>query len=157
MNERNYDIAVIGAGPAGLAAAAAAKQNGAENVDIDDFRYPGPRPQTREAAVVMLADTIEAAARTSPDRSIEGLEALIRKLIRAKMDDGQLSETPMTLADVEKATEAFLTVLSGVFHQRVEYPEMKIPPKKDRHHEKETGEEADETADAPRSKRGKHA
>ncbi|MBQ8955210.1 MAG: HDIG domain-containing protein [Clostridia bacterium] len=113
------------------------KQNGAENVDIDDFRYPGPCPQTREAAVVMLADTIEAAARTTPDRSIEGLEALIRKLIRGKMDDGQLSETPMTLADVEKATEAFLTVLSGVFHQRVEYPEMKIPPKKERgRHEK---------------------
>ena len=123
------------------------KQNGAENVDIDDFRYPGPRPQTREAAVVMLADTIEAAARTTPDRSIEGLEALIRKLIRGKMEDGQLSETPMTLADVERATEAFLTVLSGVFHQRVEYPEMKIPPKKDRgHHEK-----ADEAEKEPQN------
>ena len=110
------------------------RQNGAENVDIDDFRYPGPKPQTREAAVVMLADTIEAAARTSPDRSIEGLETLIRKLIRGKMDDGQLNDTPMTLADVEKATEAFLTVLSGVFHQRVEYPDLQIPPKKEKAH-----------------------
>ncbi len=107
------------------------KQNGAENVDIDDFRYPGPRPQTREAAVVMLADTIEAAARTTPDRSMEGLEALIRKLIRGKIDDGQLNESPMTLEDIEKATMAFLTVLSGVFHQRVEYPELKIPPRKE--------------------------
>ena len=108
------------------------KQNGAENVDIDDFRYPGPRPQTREAAVVMLADTIEAAARTVPDRSGEALEALIRKLIRAKIDDGQLNESPMTMVDIEKATKAFVMVLSGVFHQRVEYPEMKIPPKKER-------------------------
>ena len=108
------------------------KQNGAENVDIDDFRYPGPRPQTREAAVVMLADTIEAAARTAPDRSSEALEALIRKLIRGKIDDGQLNESPMTMADIEKATKAFLMVLSGVFHQRVEYPEMKIPPKKEK-------------------------
>ncbi len=108
------------------------KQNGAENVDIDDFRYPGPRPQTREAAVVMLADTIEAAARTAPDRSSEALEALIRKLIRGKIDDGQLNESPMTMVDIEKATKAFVMVLSGVFHQRVEYPEMKIPPKKER-------------------------
>ncbi len=106
------------------------KQNGAENVDIDDFRYPGPRPQTREAAVVMLADTIEAAARTAPDRSSEALEALIRKLIRDKIDDGQLNESPMTMVDIEKATKAFAMVLSGVFHQRVEYPDMKIPLRK---------------------------
>ena len=105
------------------------KQNGAENVDIDDFRYPGPRPQTREAAIVMLADTIEAAARTAPDRTTEGLEKLIRKLIRGKMDDGQLNESPMTLEDIERATKAFLTVLCGVFHQRVEYPDVIIPPK----------------------------
>ncbi|MBR4441685.1 MAG: HDIG domain-containing protein, partial [Clostridia bacterium] len=108
------------------------KQNGAENVNIDDFRYPGPRPQTREAAVVMLADTIEAAARTAPDRSSEALETLIRKLIRDKIDDGQLNESPMTMVDIEKATKAFVMVLSGVFHQRVEYPDMKIPPKKER-------------------------
>ncbi len=106
------------------------EQNGAENVDIDDFRYPGPKPQTREAAIVMLADTIEAAARTAPDRSAEGLEKLIRKLIRGKMDDGQLNDAPITLKDVERATKAFVTVLGGVFHQRIEYPDLVIPPKK---------------------------
>ena len=106
------------------------EQNGAENVDIDDFRYPGPKPQTKEAAIVMLADTIEAAARTAPDRSAEGLEALIRKLIRGKMDDGQLNDAPITLKDVERATRAFVTVLGGVFHQRIEYPDLVIPPKK---------------------------
>lgn len=105
-------------------------QNGAENVDIDDFRYPGPKPQTREAAIVMLADTIEAAARTAPDRSAEGLEKLIRKLIRGKMDDGQLDDAPITLKDIERATKAFVTVLGGVFHQRIEYPDLVIPPKK---------------------------
>lgn len=106
------------------------EQNGAENVDIDDFRYPGPKPQTKEAAIVMLADTIEAAARTASDRSAEGLEKLIRKLIRGKMDDGQLNDAPITLKDVERATRAFVTVLGGVFHQRIEYPDLVIPPKK---------------------------
>ena len=107
------------------------KQDGAENVDIDDFRYAGPRPQTREAEVVMLADTIEAAARTASDRTSEGLEKLIRQLIRAKIDDGQLNDSPMTLSDIEKVTKAFVTVLSGVFHQRVKYPEIKLPSRRE--------------------------
>ena len=108
------------------------RQSGESNVDINDFRYPGPRPQTREAAIVMLADTVEAAARTAPDRTNEGLDKLIRELIRAKIDDGQLNESPITLADIEKATQAFVTVLSGVFHQRIKYPELKIPSRREK-------------------------
>ncbi len=103
------------------------KEMGAENVDINDFRYPGPRPATKEAAIVMLADTVEAAARACQDRSNAGLEALIRKLIRSKIDDTQLNSAPLTLSDIEEVTQAFLTVLSGVFHQRVEYPTLQIP------------------------------
>ena len=109
----------------------AMRQSGDKNIDINDFRYAGPRPQTREAAVVMLADTIEAAARTASDRTSEGLEKLIRQLIRAKIDDGQLNDSPMTLSDIEKVTKAFVTVLSGVFHQRVKYPEIKLPSRRE--------------------------
>ena len=120
----------------------AIRQNGAENVDINDFRYPGPRPQTREAAVVMMADTVEAAARTAPDRTSDGMEKLIRKLIRDKIDDGQLNQSPLTLEDIENATQAFVTVLSGVFHQRVEYPDLKIPTRREKKNKSESAEQA---------------
>ncbi len=103
------------------------KQNGAENVDIADFRYTGPRPRTREAAIVMLADTVEAAARALPNPTLEKMDQLIRKLIRSKMDDGQLNDSPLTMKDIDRICKAFLTVLTGVFHQRVEYPKVEIP------------------------------
>lgn len=105
------------------------KQNGAENVDIADFRYAGPRPQTREAAIVMLADTVEAAARALPDPTMEKMDQLIRKLVRSKMDDGQLDDSPLTMKDLDRICKAFLTVLTGVFHHRVEYPKVEIPKK----------------------------
>ena len=105
------------------------KQNGAENVDIADFRYAGPRPQTREAAIVMLADTVEAAARALPDPTLEKMDQLIRRLVRSKMDDGQLDDSPLTMKDLDRICKAFLTVLTGVFHHRVEYPKVEIPAK----------------------------
>ncbi len=105
------------------------KQNGVENVNIEDFRYPGPRPQTREAAIVMLADTVEAAARAMQEPTMEKMDQLIRKLVRSKMDDGQLDDSPLTLKDLDRICKAFLTVLTGVFHQRVEYPKIEIPKK----------------------------
>lgn len=107
------------------------KQNGAENVDIADFRYAGPRPQTREAAIVMLADTVEAAARALPDPTMEKMDQLIRRLVRSKMDDGQLDDSPLTMKDLDRICKAFLTVLTGVFHHRVEYPKVEIPKKGD--------------------------
>ncbi len=105
------------------------KQNGIENVNIEDFRYPGPRPQTREAAIVMLADTVEAAARAMQAPTMEKMDQLIRKLVRSKMDDGQLDDSPLTMRDLDRICKAFLTVLTGVFHQRVEYPKVEIPHK----------------------------
>jgi len=105
------------------------KQNGVENVDIADFRYTGPRPQTREAAIVMLADTVEAAARALPEPTMEKMDQLIRRLVRTKMDDGQLNDSPLTMKDIDRICKAFLTVLTGVFHQRVEYPKVEIPRK----------------------------
>lgn len=107
----------------------AVKLYGSENVDINAFRYEGPRPRTKEAACVMLADTIEAAARSIPEPTTEKVEGLIRKLVRDKLNDGQLDESDLTFNDLEKICSAFSTVLTGVFHERIEYPDVAIPPR----------------------------
>ena len=109
----------------------AVKLYGAENVDINAFRYEGPRPRTKEAACVMLADTIEAAARSVPDPSPEKIDALIHKLVRNKLNDGQLDESDLTFSDLEKICSAFSTVLTGVVHERIEYPDVAIPPREE--------------------------
>ena len=108
--------------------AKAQKQYGEDQVDIADFRYDGPRPQTKEAAIVMLADTLEAASRSMSNPTREKLYELIHKLVRGKMDDGQLDECPLTIKELSVCCEAFLTAMSGAFHQRVAYPDVKLPP-----------------------------
>lgn len=110
-----------------------------EDIDVSAFRYEGPRPRSKEAAVVMLADTIEAATRTLANPSPEKMEALIRKLVREKMDDGQLNDSALTFSDLDKICATFSTVLTGVFHERIEYPDISIPP---REPVLETGESA---------------
>ncbi len=109
----------------------AVKLYGSDNVDINAFRYDGPRPRTREAASVMLADTIEAAARSVPEPTPEKIDALIHKLVRRILDDGQLDESALTFSDLEKICSAFSTVLTGVFHERIEYPDVAVPPRGD--------------------------
>ena len=101
-----------------------------EDVDIAAFRYEGPRPRSKEAAVVMLADTIEAATRTLANPNPEKMEQLIRRLVREKLNDGQLNDSALTFGDLDKICAAFVTVLTGVFHERIEYPEISIPPRK---------------------------
>lgn len=101
-----------------------------EDVDISAFRYEGPRPASKEAAVVMLADTIEAATRTLANPNPEKMEQLIRRLVREKMDDGQLNDSALTFNDMDKICASFVTVLTGVFHERIEYPDIAIPPRK---------------------------
>ena len=77
----------------------------------------------------MLADTIEAAARSVPDPTPEKVDSLIRKLVWNKLNDGQLNESDLTFNDLEKICSAFSTVLTGVFHERIEYPDISIPPR----------------------------
>lgn len=89
----------------------------------ESFRYEGPRPTTKEAAVVMLADSIEAAVRSMPDKSEGKIEGLIRKIIKDKLDDGQLDLCDLTLKDLDLIADAFVKVLNGCFHGRIEYPE----------------------------------
>ena len=93
-------------------------------VKESNFRYEGPKPQTREAAVVLLADSVEAAVRSMPDKTKGKIEGLIRKIIKDKLDDGQFDHCDLTLKDMNDIAEGFLTVLSGFFHERTEYPEL---------------------------------
>ncbi len=94
-------------------------------IDINEFRYEGPRPQTKEAAVVMLADTIEAAVRSMKDPTPKAIDQFIERLVRGKLEDGQLSDSPLTLHDIDEICDAFSKILKGVFHERIEYPTVK--------------------------------
>ncbi len=100
----------------------AVQQANGQPVDIADFRYDGKRPHSKESAVIMLADTVEAAVRSMPDPTPEGIRAFIAKLVSGKIEDGQLSEAPLTFKDITAICDAFSTVLNGVFHERIEYP-----------------------------------
>lgn len=95
-------------------------------VKQEDYRYPGPRPSTKEAAVVMLADSVEAAVRSMVEKTEGKMEGLIRKIIKDKLDDGQLDLCDLTLRDMDMIARAFMRVFGGYFHERQEYPEMKV-------------------------------
>jgi membrane-associated HD superfamily phosphohydrolase len=92
-------------------------------VDENDFRYPGPKPRSKETAVLMLADGVEAISRTLSDTSPAKLRAMIRRVFNDVVDDDQLVECALTIEDLSKISDAFLSVLSGMHHQRIEYPE----------------------------------
>ena len=106
-----------------------AKKLYGDSIDISAFRYEGPCPQTREAAVVMLADGIEAATRAMSNPDPEKIDALIRNFVRARLNDGQLDSSDLTFSDLDKICGAFSTVLTGAFHERIEYPTVVIPPR----------------------------
>jgi len=94
-----------------------------EKVGEQSFRYSGPKPQTKEAASVLLADSVEAASRTLDDPTPSRIKGLVRKIINNKFIDGQLDECDLTLKDLEKIADVFTHILTGIFHTRVEYPE----------------------------------
>ncbi|MBQ2817280.1 MAG: HDIG domain-containing protein [Clostridia bacterium] len=103
---------------------AEAKGENSDNVDIKDFSYEGPKPNGKETAIVFLADTAEAATRSLKRHTPEDIEAMVRKLIRGRLVEGDLDDAPLTLAEIEKTTQAFLFVLNGFYHNRVAYPEL---------------------------------
>lgn len=94
-----------------------------EEVSETDFRYPGPRPRSKEAAIVMLADSVEAAVRASVPTSPGEMERIVRKIINDRLVSGELDECDLTLRDLDNIRGAFIEVLQGVFHPRIEYPE----------------------------------
>lgn len=95
-----------------------------ENVPEESFHYEGPKPQTKEAALVALADNVEAAVRSMKQPTPGRVEGFVRKIIKDKLNDGQLDQCDLTFQDLDRIAMAFVRVLSGIFHSRVEYPEM---------------------------------
>jgi cyclic-di-AMP phosphodiesterase PgpH len=91
-------------------------------VDPEPFRYTGPKPQTRETAIVMLADSVEAVVRSSHDRSPSRIEALVQAVIGERAAEGQLEQCELTLRDLKTIRDSFIATLRGVYHARIEYP-----------------------------------
>lgn len=100
-------------------------QKGDRSTEIEEenFRYPGPKPQTKEAGLVMLADMVEAASRAQKDPTPARVQGLVQTIINKAFSDGQLDECELTLKDLHEIAKSFNTTLSGVFHHRVQYPE----------------------------------
>ncbi|MHB1194533.1 MAG: HD family phosphohydrolase [Longimicrobiales bacterium] len=94
-------------------------------LDEERFAYPGPKPQTRETGIVMLADSCESAARAMRDPTPERIRDLIHSIIQAKVESGQLDEAPLTLREMALIEEQFAKILGGVIHRRIEYPATK--------------------------------
>ena len=99
-----------------------------KNVDENEFRYPGPKPRSKETGIVMLAEAIEAQANSLKNPTLEKFEIMIDKAIRSRLEDGQLDECPLTMEDLQKikgrrdGKHGLLPVLSGLYHSRPEYP-----------------------------------
>ena len=130
----------------------AAKPN---QVKIEDYRYPGPRPQTKEAGLVLLADQVEAASRTLTDPTPARIQGMVQKMINNVFADGQLDECELTLKDLHRIARSLNKILSGIFHQRIHYPQAidkkkshedldKQPPKKNGPKSGETPEKSRE-------------
>jgi len=101
----------------------AVKQEGAENVTEEEYRYNAPRPSSKESAIVMLADSIESAVRSLKNSTFEEKDAKIHAIINAKLLDGQLSDSPLTLKDLKTIAATFNRVLKGMHHERIKYHE----------------------------------
>ena len=98
-----------------------------ESVNEADFRYPGPRPQSKEAAIMMLADSCEAAARSLARPDPDNIRAIVTKIFDAILSDGQLDECDLTLREVTKIRETVITSLTAIYHARIDYPGFNPP------------------------------
>lgn len=95
---------------------------GEENVNVQDYCYPGPKPNTKETAIVMLADSCESAVRSIEEPDSFKVENVINKIIKQRIDSGQLNDSPLTFKDISKIKEAFISILLGHHHKRIRYP-----------------------------------
>ena len=102
----------------------AKKLYGEEKVNVHDYRYPGPKPNTKETAIIMLADGCESAVRAIEEPDATKVENVIDNIVEARVDDGQLDDSPITLADLKKIKEAFMNILLGQHHKRIRYPKQ---------------------------------
>ncbi|MBI6546222.1 MAG: HDIG domain-containing protein [Cyanobacteria bacterium NC_groundwater_1444_Ag_S-0.65um_54_12] len=102
----------------------AVQAEGSQEVSEEHFRYAGPRPNTKETGIVMLADGVEATIRTLTKPVPEQIEANIRRIVNKRIDEGELSNAPLTLQDIERIIQSFNRILHGLYHQRIEYPDQ---------------------------------
>ena len=120
-----------------------------DRVHEEDYRYPGPRPQTRETGICMVSDMVEAAVRSLPDKSPDKIHVLVHKLINHKFTDGQFDECDLTLRDLNDIANALLGILNAFYHHRPEYPDQK----KERERQEAEKREAEKKAQQEAEKR----
>ena len=99
----------------------ALKEEGADNVKEEQFRYSGPKPNMKETAILMIADAVESAVRAAKNPSNEDIDAIIQKIIQERLNDGQLEDSPITLHDLKIIAETFSRMLRGMHHKRIKY------------------------------------
>src|SRR5207245_3390764 len=100
-----------------------AKKSGGATPQPGDYVYPGPKPHSAETAITMLADSVEAALRVLEDLTPQKIEDVITHIVRNKLNAGQLDEAPMTLRQVDQAKQEFVRIITGMYHNRIDYPE----------------------------------
>jgi putative nucleotidyltransferase with HDIG domain len=93
----------------------------------DRYRYPGPKPQSREAAILMLADGVEASVRSLEEKDEVSIRAMVNRIVDARVEDGQLDEAELTLRNLSQIKEAFVQQLLGMYHSRIQYPDNVVP------------------------------
>jgi putative nucleotidyltransferase with HDIG domain len=98
-----------------------------ETVNIDDFRYPGPKPQTREAVILMLADGAEASVRSLEEHTPENIRGIVKKIVDTVVADGQLDESSVTMRELTMIRESLINTLTNIYHQRISYPGFNPP------------------------------
>ncbi|MBL7662409.1 HDIG domain-containing protein [bacterium] len=111
-----------------------------EEVEEQHFRYPGPKPQTKEAGILMLADSIEASVRTLSDPTPARIQGVVQKMINNIFSSGQLDECDLTLQDLHQIAKSFTRVLTGIHHKRIEYSEPVEKRNKDRDEQQESSQ-----------------
>ncbi|MFQ5633237.1 MAG: HDIG domain-containing metalloprotein, partial [bacterium] len=102
----------------------ALEKNDESEINETDFRYPGPKPQSKETGIIMLADTVEATSRTLKDPTVSRLRGMVNSIIDDRFKNCELDESPLTLRELTLIQEAFVQILTGIFHGRIEYPDQ---------------------------------
>ena len=98
-----------------------------ETVNIDDFRYPGPKPQSKEAVILMLGDGAEASVRSLEEHTPENIRAIVKKIVDSVVADGQLDESTVTMRELTTIRESLINTLINIYHQRISYPGFNPP------------------------------
>ena len=120
---QNFIIQHHGEGLASYFYNQAVQEEGVENVKEEQFRYPGPKPNTKETAILMIADAVESAVRSLKNPTADEIESMINKIIVERLNDGQLSDSPLTLKDIKTIASTFSRILRGMQHNRIKYQE----------------------------------